>query len=70
MLRHCPDYIGHWGGREHYQRGEPLDTRYLVLPVRKCMCCKIRWWRYGNLHDGLCWVCAKEDYEGEEDIPL
>jgi len=65
------EYLGHWGGKDVYQPTRKLPTRWPMPRVHKCACCKIRWFRsITNWYDGLCWVCAREEYEGEEEMGL
>ena len=70
MLRYCPDYIGYWGGKEHWSPGEPLDIREYRLPMTICAAKCGRWFRKVSVdvYAGLCWECYREIFEGEPDV--
>ena len=65
-------YLGEWGGVSVYMPEYDPDTWDAVgTPpyVYKCACCKVRWFRaITNWYEGLCWVCALEEYEGEDEL--
>ena len=72
MLRHPPDYIGHWNDREHWMSGTPLDIRWPPLKKTICTSCMVRWlWPSVAEHqDGMCHACYVMQYDGMDDIPL
>ena len=69
MLRYPPDYIGYWGGKEHWSPGEPLDIREYRLPMTICAAKCGRWWiaMFEDTKDGFCDFCHREQFEGEPD---
>ena len=70
------EYIGFFNDKYHYTPalGPEWGLGYGWPHVRvyKCPCCKVRWFRRvtADMYDGLCWVCFREQYEGEEDWQL
>ena len=68
------EYIGFFGDYCY----TPTANDYGMGPgwprarVYKCPCCKIRWFRRvtEDMYDGLCWVCFREEFEGEPDLPF
>ena len=68
------EYIGYFGGYQYTD--ESLQKDYGIdwprARVYKCPSCKIRWFRRvtADVYEGLCWVCFREEFEGEPDIPF
>ena len=67
------EYIGFFNNEYQYT---PTARDYGIgwprARVYKCNSCKIRWFRRvtEDIYDGLCWVCFREEFEGEPDLPF
>ena len=69
MLKHSPDYIGHYNDKECWMSGSPLPLEG-VYPVTICAAKCTRWWvmMFEDRRDGLCHFCHLEQFEGEPDL--
>ena len=71
-LHYPPDYIGYWGGKQHYSPGEPIEPFMSHFPMTICAAKCGRWFRKVSVdvYDGLCCFCHREQFAGEPDMTL